>query len=255
MTENIITEVEDRILTISISRPERKNALTSSMYETMSDVLIESEHNDDVRAIVLSGNGVEFTAGNDLKDFLEAGISVTENPPIRFIRQLANTSKPVIAAVHGSAIGIGTTLLFHCDIVVVAEDSRFQLPFVNLGLCPEAASSLLLPRSAGFHLASELFLTGRPFGSETAWRSGFVNKIVETGEVTAEARRYAGRIASFPMASVLLTKKLIKEPLRDRVNAVMDMETELFAQRLESPEAKEAFTAFFEKRPADFSRF
>ncbi|NND72636.1 MAG: enoyl-CoA hydratase [Rhodothermales bacterium] len=255
MTENIITEIEDGILTITISRPERKNALTTSMYESLSEALATSEHDDDVRVIVLTGNGADFTAGNDLRDFLDFGKSSSDYPPIEFIKQLAGTSKPVVAAVHGSAIGIGTTLLFHCDIVVVAEDARFQLPFVNLGLSPEAASSLLVPRLAGLHLASELFLTGRPFGSETAWRCGFVNKIVERDEVDTEARRFASRISSFPLASVLLTKKLIRAPLREQINSVMDTETDHFARRLESPEAREAFTAFFEKRPADFSGF
>ncbi len=255
MTDQILTDTQDHILTIRINRPASKNAITNEMYDALTTALADADHDDDVRVIVLVGNADSFTAGNDLKDFLE-GIGDHENNPVmKFLRQLSTTEKPIVVGVRGVAIGIGTTMLLHCDLVVAAEDARFQLPFVNLGLCPEAASSYLLPLAAGFHLASELLLTGRPFGPETAWRCGLVNKIVESEDVEAEALKFAGRIASFPIASVTLTKRLLKEPHLATVERVMSNEAGHFQERLHSPEAKEAFSAFLEKRPPDFSKF
>ena len=255
MTSHIRSERSSNILIIRIDRPERKNALTHEMYGAITALLKNADEDDAIRVIVLTGSGDVFTAGNNLGDFLKGIDDTGDSPAVQFLRQLSSMRKPVIAAVNGLAIGIGTTLLLHCDMIVAAEDARFQLPFVNLGLTPEAASSYLLPKIAGFHLASELLLTGRSFGAETAWRCNLVNKIVARDEVESIAVEEAKKISSYPSEAVMLTKQLLKHSDAEKVSEVMTAELKIFKERLKSPEAKEAFSAFLEKRAPDFSKF
>jgi enoyl-CoA hydratase/carnithine racemase len=249
----IKTETRGRVATIELSRPDKKNALTTAMYAAMTDSLASAESDPGVRAILIHGARDCFTAGNDLKDFLEAPSGASQ--ALRFVSALSKVGKPVVAAVGGPAVGIGTTLLLHCDLVYAAPDARFQLPFVPLGLVPEAASSLLLPRIAGHARASAWLLLGQPFTAAEAQEAGIVTGIVPEETLLERARAAATALAALPPESVRLTKELMKRPLAAAVAGQMGEEARLFAERLQSAEAKEAMTAFIEKRKPDFSRF
>ena len=249
----IRTETRDRIATIELSRPDKKNALTTAMYAAMTDTLAAAESDPGVRAILIHGARDCFTAGNDLKDFLEGPAGASQ--ALRFVSALSLVGKPVVAAVGGPAVGIGTTLLLHCDLVYAAPTARFQLPFVPLGLVPEAASSLLLPQIAGHARAAELLLLGQPFTAERALAAGIVTEIVPEEALLERARTAAAALAVLPPESVRLTKQLMKRPLAAAVAEQMAEEARLFAGRLQSAQAKEAMTAFIEKRKPDFSRF
>jgi enoyl-CoA hydratase/carnithine racemase len=251
----IRTELRDRVLAIEIARPEKKNALTQAMYAALADALRSSDSDANVRAVLIHGSRDCFTAGNDLKDFLERPPHAEEAPVSRFLASLPAFAKPLIAAVNGPAVGIGTTMLLHCDLVFAAPAATFQLPFVNLGLVPEAASSFLLPYIAGYQRAAELLLLGRPFGPEKALAAGFVTEIVPQAELFERARAAALAVAALPPAAVRAAKALMREPYRVRVAEAMQAEGKVFRERLASPEAKEAMTAFLEKRKPDFSRF
>ena len=251
----IKTETRDRVLRIEIARPEKKNALTQEMYRAMADALAAAEADGAVRAILIHGARDCFTAGNDLRDFLDRSASGGASSAFRFISALPTLAKPLIAAVGGPAVGIGTTLLLHCDLVYASPGARFQLPFVPLGLVPEAASSLLLPMVAGYQRAAELLLLGQPFPAEKALAAGIVTEIVPEDKLLDHARAAAAAVAALPPASVRLTKQLMKRQLAAPIAAQMEEEGRLFAERLQSGEAKEAMTAFFEKRKPDFSRF
>ena len=251
----IKTETRDRVLRIEIARPEKKNALTQEMYRAMADALAAAEADGAVRAILIHGARDCFTAGNDLRDFLDRSASGGASAAFRFISALPTLAKPLIAAVGGPAVGIGTTLLLHCDLVYASPGARFQLPFVPLGLVPEAASSLLLPMVAGYQRAAELLLLGQPFPAEKALAAGIVTEIVPEDKLLDHARAAAAAVAALPPASVRLTKQLMKRQLAAPIAAQMEEEGRLFAERLQSGEAKEAMTAFFEKRKPDFSRF
>ena len=251
----IKTETRDRVLRIEIARPEKKNALTQEMYRAMADALAAAEADGAVRAILIHGAPDCFTAGNDLRDFLDRSASGGASSAFRFISALPTLAKPLIAAVGGPAVGIGTTLLLHCDLVYASPGARFQLPFVPLGLVPEAASSLLLPMVAGYQRAAELLLLGQPFPAEKALAAGIVTEIVPEDKLLDHARAAAAAVAALPPASVRLTKQLMKRQLAAPIAAQMEEEGRLFAERLQSGEAKEAMTAFFEKRKPDFSRF
>lgn len=251
----IRTEVRDRVLSIEIARPEKKNALTQAMYAALADALRSADSDANVRAVLIHGSQDCFTAGNDLKDFLERPPHTEEAPVSRFLTSLPAFAKPLIAAVNGPAVGIGTTMLLHCDLVFAAPAATFQLPFVNLGLVPEAASSFLLPYIAGYQRAAELLLLGRPFGPEKALAAGFVTEIVPQAELFERARAAALAVAALPPAAVRAAKALMREPYRARVVEAMQAEGKVFRERLASPEAKEAMTAFLEKRKPDFSRF
>lgn len=251
----IKTETRDRVLRIEIARPEKKNALTQEMYRAMADALAAAEADGAVRAILIHGARDCFTAGNDLRDFLDRSASGGASSAFRFISALPTLAKPLIAAVGGPAVGIGTTLLLHCDLVYASPGARFQLPFVPLGLVPEAASSLLLPMVAGYQRAAELLLLGQPFPAEKALAAGIVTEIVAEDKLLDHARAAAAAVAALPPASVRLTKQLMKRQLAAPIAAQMEEEGRLFAERLQSGEAKEAMTAFFEKRKPDFSRF
>lgn len=252
----VLTETRDRVLRIEIARPEKKNSLTLDMYRALADALDAATADAGVRAVLVHGTRDCFTAGNDLKDFLErpphAG---EEGPTFRFLRGLAQFPKPLIAAVNGPAVGIGTTMLLHCDLVFAAPGARFQMPFVPLGLVPEAGSSFLLPRIAGYQRAAELLLLGQPFTADKAFGAGFVTEIVPEAELFERARTAALAVAALPPSAVRATKALMRQRVSGQVAAAMAEEGAEFRARLQSPEAKEAMTAFFEKRKPDFSRF
>jgi len=242
----IKTEIRDRIATIELARPEKKNALTAAMYATMTDTLAAAESDPGVRAILIHGARDCFTAGNDLKDFLQGPAGASQ--ALRFVSALSKVGKPVVAAVGGPAVGIGTTLLLHCDLVYAAPGARFQLPFVPLGLVPEAASSLLLPRAAGYRRAAAWLLLGQAFTAAEAVTAGIVTEVVPEESLLERARTVAAALAALPPESVRLTKLLMKRPLAAEVEAQMAEEARLFAERLQSAEAKEAMAAFIEKR-------
>ena len=252
---NIVTETRDRVMRIEIARPEKKNALTQEMYKAMADALAAADGDAAVRVVLIHGARDCFTAGNDLKDFLDQPPHTETSPTFRFLRGLARFGKPLLAAVNGAAVGIGTTMLLHCDLVYAAPGARFQLPFVPLGLVPEAGSSFLLPYIAGYQRAAELLLLGQPFGADKAFAAGFVTAIVAESELFERARAAALAIAALPPAAVRATKALMRGRFVKRVSEAMDEEGKVFSERLTSPEAREAMTAFFEKRKPDFSRF
>jgi enoyl-CoA hydratase/carnithine racemase len=254
MSDQIAVSVQDRVLTIRMNRPEKKNALTGAMYNAMSEALANADGDTDVRAILITGVPDCFTAGNDISDFANAKPGQS-SPAIRFLETLAATAKPVLAAVDGVAIGIGTTMLLHCDLVYATPSARFQLPFVNLGLCPEAASSLILPSLMGTHRAAELLLFGEPFGADVARDLGIVNQLLAQSELLATTTAKAQLLAQKPPASLRTTKMLLKSGQSDAIKQAMAREGQHFAALLQGREAKEAMAAFLERRKPDFSKF
>ncbi|WP_226667811.1 enoyl-CoA hydratase [Microbulbifer aggregans] len=245
----------ERILEISIHRPERKNALTMDMYSAMAELLREASENPEVRVVIVTGTKGVFTSGNDLADFLGGSASGEESPVFQFMRALYDFPKPVIAAVSGYAVGIGTTMLLHCDLSIADDDAVFQMPFVNLGLCPEYASSYLLPRIMGHAKASELLLLGKKFDAQTAANVNICNEVVYAGEALERAREYAREVATKAPEAVRLTKKLLRQGTYASGLEFISEEAGHFQNRLQSGEFREAATAFMEKRPADFSKF
>jgi enoyl-CoA hydratase/carnithine racemase len=254
MAEHVVVSVQERILHLRLDRLEKKNALTRGMYLGMIEAIRQAEADPQVRVALVSGNEDCFTAGNDLMDFANARPGES-SPAILFLQTLAAAQKPVIAAVGGVAVGIGTTMLLHCDLVYAAANARFQLPFVNLGLCPEAGSSLLLPELMGHRRAAEILLFGEPFNAERARDLGIVNAVLPGNELLATARTKALALAEKPPSALRTTKALLKRPVSAAVAEAMASETEQFAALLQGPEAKEAMTAFFERRKPDFSKF
>lgn len=256
---SIKTATLNGIATIEIARPEKKNALTVAMYAAMAEALNAARADGSVRAVLITGQPGIFTSGNDIEDFMQrppgGGSDAMESPVFRFMRALLECDKPVVAAVTGAAIGIGTTMLLHCDLVYVADDARLAMPFVGLGLVPEYASSLLVPQRLGFARAAEKLLLGDPITPEQALDWGIANAVLPAGEVVNHARRMAERFNGLPPGAVREAKQLMRAPLRDEVLATIAREGALFAQRLRSPEAMEAFQAFFQKRKPDFSKF
>jgi enoyl-CoA hydratase/carnithine racemase len=245
------------VMTIEIARPERKNALTGAMYKAMADALTAAQADSAVRAVLITGQPGVFTSGNDVEEFVTRGArtGVDESPAFQFMRALIGIDKPVIAAVTGAAIGIGTTMLLHCDLVYVSDEARLAMPFVGLGLVPEFGSSLILPRLMGNVRAAEKLLLGDPFTGADAVDAGIANAVLPAGEVVNHARRVAERFNALPPGAVRETKKLLRRVGMDDVFKAIAVEGEVFVQRLRSPEAKEAFQAFFEKRKPDFSKF
>jgi enoyl-CoA hydratase/carnithine racemase len=252
---NILTEHEGGVLRVQFNRAEKKNAITAAMYQALAHALRHAERDNAVRVALIHGAPDVFTAGNDLHDFLASPPHSNDAPAFQFLRAIHEFPKPLIAAVSGLAVGIGTTLLLHCDLVYCAPGTRFSLPFVNLGLCPEAGSSFLLPRLAGYQKAAELLMLGEPFDAGTAKEIGLVNAIVPAEALVATAMATARKIAAKPAASLREAKMLMKQGIHEAVKLAMGDEGEAFRERLESPEAKEAFTAFLEKRQPDFSKF
>jgi enoyl-CoA hydratase/carnithine racemase len=251
----IVTKLDHRILRIGINRPAKKNALTVAMYAAMADALEAAEQNPAVRVVLIHGQGDMFTAGNDLVDFDNAPQRGGTPPAFRFLDAISTATKPLIAAVNGVAVGIGTTMLLHCDLVYAGQGARFSLPFVKLGLCPEAASSLLLPRLAGYQRAAELLLLGEPFGPDQARELGLVTEILPDAGVFDYAVAQAVLLAAKPPSSMRATKQLMKSEQAPLVKQAMLAERAQFTTLLAAPEAKEAFKAFFEKRKPDFSKF
>jgi enoyl-CoA hydratase/carnithine racemase len=252
---DILTHTEDGILTITLNRVAKKNSLTSAMYTAIADALDGAAADAGVRVAVIQGHETIFSAGNDIGDFLNAPAPTAESPVIRFLRVISTFPKPLVAAVCGAAVGVGTTMLLHCDLVYAGDNAAFSLPFVNLGLCPEAGSSYLLPRLMGHQRAAEALLLGDPFTAETALELGLINRIVPPAEVHALAHRQALRLAAKPLASLVTSKRLMKQELAAPVAERMAEETGLFGKMLREPAAKEALTAFMENRKPDFSRF
>ena len=254
MAEHIVVSIQDRVLHLRLDRLEKKNALTRGMYLAMVDAVRQAEADPGVRVLLITGSEDCFTAGNDLVDFANAKPGES-SPAILYLETLVAAQKPVIAAVGGVAVGIGTTMLLHCDLVYAGADARFQLPFVNLGLCPEAGSSALLPGLMGQRQAAELLFLGEPFSAERAHDLGIVNAIVPTKEVLATAKTKAQTLAQKPPSALRATKSLLKVPVLPVVADAMRRETAQFAALLQGPEAKEAMAAFFERRKPDFSKF
>jgi enoyl-CoA hydratase/carnithine racemase len=252
---DVLISKANGILTITFNRPDKKNAITAAMYQTIADALKDAECDAGVRAILFTGKSEIFTAGNDLDDFLKNPPQSTKSPVYQFIQNLSHATKPVIAAVSGLAVGIGTTLLLHCDFVYAADNAKFSMPFAKLGLCPEFASSLLLPQIAGYQRAAEKLMLGEAFSAQEAYAMGFVNKVLPSAEVLAFAQAQAAKLVALPISSLQATKRLMKGKQIAAIEAKIEEESKLFGEMLLSKEAKEAFTAFFEKRKPDFTKF
>jgi enoyl-CoA hydratase/carnithine racemase len=252
---DILTSKANGILTITFNRPSKKNAITAAMYQIIADALMDAKSDTDVRVILITGTQEIFTAGNDLDDFLQNPPQSTDSPVYQFIQSLIHTTKPVVAAVAGPAVGIGTTLLLHCDLVYAADNARFSMPFAQLGLCPEFASSLVLPQIAGYQRAAEKLMLGEAFPAQEAYAMGFVNKVLPIAELLAFARAQAAKLAALPTSSLRATKRLMKSKQTAAIEAKIEEESILFGEMLVSEEAKEAFVAFFEKRKPDFTKF
>ncbi len=251
---DILTHVDAGVMTITFNRLDKKNSITSVMYGVMADAVDQARSDAAVRVVVIQGHETIFSAGNDIADFLSNPPSSQESNVFRFLRGIAALEKPLVAAVAGPAVGIGTTLLFHCDLVYAGDNAAFSMPFVNLGLCPEAASSLLAPRMFGYHRAAEALLLGEPFDAEAAQEVGVVNRVVPPTEVTAMAHIQARKLAAKPLSSLIATKRLMKGGQTAEVLAQMELEGASFGRMLSEPAAKEAFGAFMEKRKPDFSK-
>ena len=251
--DHVSATLDGGVLHLVLDRPEKKNALTRAMYARLADSLEEAATDGSVRVVVLSGSGGVFTGGNDLADFMMDPPTGPDSPVFRFLQAAATFPKPLVAAVQGPAIGIGTTILLHCDLAYASADAMLKMPFVDLGLVPEAASSLLLPRLAGRVRAAEMLLFGEAVPAETAREVGLVNAVVEAP--VAHALEQAAVLAAKPPAAVRLTKALLAHDTAEAVGDAIAREGALFVERLGSPEAAEAFSAFFEKRAPDFSSF
>jgi enoyl-CoA hydratase/carnithine racemase len=253
MSENVILTDVNGVLEICLNRPEKKNALTRAMYDAMAAAFDQVDADPSLRVALLTGTGDTFTSGNDITDF-QSRTATGQSSASRFLPTISSMQKPLIAAVNGAAVGVGTTMLAHCDLIVAARSARFVMPFTSLGLVPEAASSLLFPRLLGYQRASALLLLGEPLDAETALQWGFVNRVVDDAALMDTARDMAHRLAMLPPQAVRLTKRLIRHGAPDMTGR-MEEELALFRERLGSPEAKEAFAAFMEKRKPDFSPF
>ncbi|MFL6604150.1 MAG: enoyl-CoA hydratase [Steroidobacteraceae bacterium] len=244
MTDHVLVSQAGGVCELRLNRPEKRNAITIAMYDALWDAVVRAEADDSVRAILLSGAGASFTAGNDLQDFVSQPQS-GEHGPVRFVRLLPKIHKVLIAAVHGATVGIGVTMLLHCDLVLAARSTRLSMPFVKLGLVPEAASSLLLPRLIGHQRAAELLLLGVPIDSATALNFGLVNRVVEDDVLLEEARTLARSVAEQPPSAVRATKQLLKS--ETGMSARIEEELQAFQERLGSAEFKHAVEAFFGK--------
>lgn len=249
---DIVVEQRDGVSRIRFDRAAKKNAITAAMYAALADAVVAAGADPLVRALLIEGHPEVYTAGNDIEDFLKNPPACESSPVFRFLTALSRAEKPIVASVSGAAIGIGTTLLLHCDLVYAAEEARFQLPFVSLGLVPEAASSLLLPTLAGYHRAAEKLLLGEPFGAAEALSMGLISAVVPRPELPAHVDRQLAKLVALPAGAIRATKRLMKHPMADAVADTMRAEAVEFLARLSSPAAKEAFTAFFERRKPDF---
>ena len=256
MTSEIQVTRDGGVQVIRINRPDKKNALTRAMYETMTTALTDGDADDDIAVHMITGTGGIFTSGNDIKDFASRALDLrqTKSGASSFIGTLPVLKKPVIAAVDGLAIGVGVTMLFHCDLVYASPAASFRTPFLDLGLVMEAGSSLLAPHIMGHQRAFELLCLGEPYSAEDAHRAGFVNRIVPAAELEAEAMKAAHRLAQKPPGALAEARRLLKGQTPDHARQRITEETLVFAALMSSPEAKEAFAAFLEKRKPDFAK-
>ena len=258
---DILVHTEAGVMTLTLNRVDKKNSLTAAMYAALADALESAAVDAAVRAVLIQGDPAVFSAGNDIGDFLQASAKQEEaddaialdEPVFRFLRGLAGFPKPVVAAVCGPAVGIGTTMLLHCDLVYAGDNAAFSMPFVNLGLCPEAGSSLLVPQMLGHHRAAEALLLGDPFMAEAALEVGLVNRIVPPMEANTMAQTQARRLAAKPLAALIETKRLLKKSNQALVLERIEEEARSFRRMMKAPAAREAFAAFMEKRKPDFS--
>ena len=253
-SRDILVHDEGGVRTITFNRVERKNSITTAMYAQLADAFETAAQDAAVRVVVLQGDAAVFSAGNDIGDFLQQPPSTQDAPVFRFLRAIATFPKPVVAAVCGPAVGIGTTMLLHCDLVYAGDNAAFSMPFVNLGLCPEAASSLLVPQMMGYHRAAEALLLGEPFMAEAALEVGLVNRVVPPTECNAIAQAQARKLAAKPLSALVETKRLLKQGQTAAVLERMAEEGVSFGRMLREPAAREAFSAFMEKRHPDFSK-
>ena len=251
----LLIDKSSGVLTITLNRLDKKNSLTRTMYAGMAQALAQADADATLSAAVIQGHETVFSAGNDIGEFLNRLASGEESPAFQFLRAISVFSKPLLAAVCGPAVGIGTTMLFHCDLVYAGDNAAFSMPFVNLGLCPEAASSYLAPQLIGYGRAAEALLLGEPFLAETALEMGLVSRIVPPSEASALAQRQARKLAAKPLGSLIETKRLLKKSQAPIVAERLLEEGTSFARLLTEPAAREAFTAFLEKRKPDFSKF
>ena len=251
---DILIDSSAGVMTITLNRVERKNSFTSAMYAAMAEALTQAQADAAIRAVVFQGHETIFSAGNDIGDFLNTPPSTPDAPVFHFMRALSTFPKPVLAAVCGPAVGIGTTLLFHCDLVYAGDNAAFSMPFVNLGLCPELGSSFLAPQLMGYGRAAEALLLGEPFLAEAALEMGLISRIVPPAEAAALAQRQAQKLAAKPVSALLETKRLMKKAQASLVAERIAEEGASFGRMLHEPAAREAFTAFMEKRKPDFSK-
>ena len=250
----LLTERSESILRVQFNRPAKKNAMTAAMYTGLADLLDEADQDDNINVVLLYGTGDSFSAGNDLEDFAKNPPGPGDSPQARLINALIDFSKPLVAAVHGVAIGGGTTILTHFDFVYAAENTKFQIPFINLALVPEFGSSFSLPRQIGYLQAAELILLGGTFNAARASELGLVTAVVPDPNLLAKATETAQTLARKPTVALRICKDLMKRPQREQLEQAVARELQEFAVRVRSAETKEAITAFFEKRPPDFSR-
>jgi enoyl-CoA hydratase/carnithine racemase len=254
MSQDILQHTEAGVLTLTFNRVDKKNSITAAMYQQMADALKAARTDAAVRVAVFQGHEAVFSAGNDLGEFLNSPPTGSNSPVFQFLDQISAFEKPLLAAVCGPAVGIGTTLLLHCDMVIAGDNAALSMPFVNLGLCPEAASSLIVPQMLGYHRAAEALMLGEPIMAEAALEVGLVNRVVPPSEATRVAQQWAAKLAAKPLSSLIETKRLLKKGNADLVKARMADEGASFGRMLREPAAKEAFTAFMERRLPDFSK-
>jgi enoyl-CoA hydratase/carnithine racemase len=251
---DILIHHDAGVCTITLNRLAKKNSITSAMYQAMADALAAANDDAATRVVVIQGHETIFSAGNDIADFLNKPPSTQDSPVFKFLHGIASFTKPLIAAVNGPAVGVGTTLLLHCDLVYAGDNAAFSMPFVNLGLCPEAGSSLLVPQLMGYHRAAEALLLGEPFMAEAALEVGLVNRVVPPLETNTYAQSVARRLATKPLSSLIETKRLMKKNQAPLVTQVINEEAISFGRMLREPAAREAFGAFMEKRKPDFAK-
>ena len=251
---DIVTERAGSILRVQLNRPAKKNAMTSAMYDTIADLLNAAAKDDDIRVVLWHGAGDSFCAGNDLEDFLKNPMGPDDSPQSHLIEALINFDRPIVAAVHGFAIGGGTTMLTHCDFVYAGESAKFQMPFINLALVPEFGTSFSIPARIGYLRAAELIELGQPFDARRAAELGLVTSVVPDQTLLAMAMETAQKLAEKPASALQACKRLMREPVRSQLEKAARLELEEFSVRLRSADAKEAFKAFLEKRPPDFTR-
>jgi enoyl-CoA hydratase/carnithine racemase len=250
---DINTERTTSVLRVELNRPSKKNAMTGSMYLTLADIFYEAARDEEIRVVVWHGAGDSFSAGNDVEDFLKHPVGPGDSPQARLMNVLSDFDKPLIAAVHGAAIGGGTTMLTHCDFVYAGESSKFQMPFINLALVPEFGASYSLPARLGYLRAAELILLGVPFGAKRAMELGLVTRVVPDHDLLATATATAEQLAKKPASALSGCKRLMKQASRERLKEAMKVENEEYSSRLRSADTREALTAFLEKRAPDFT--